>query len=68
MADSSPLFLRIGDAGECRQKTIFGFHDMQVGFEMRGEFANDSRFFILPQQAVVHQDAGKLRANRFGQQ
>ena len=60
--------MRIGDAGQRRQKLIFRFHDVQIGFEMRREFANDRRFFVLPQQAVVDQDARQLRANRLGQQ
>ena len=37
---------------------------MQIGLEMRLKLIDHGGGFILPQQAVVHQDAGELVANR----
>ncbi len=38
-----------------------GLHDMQVGLEVLGEFVDDRLLFIFAQQAIVDEDAGKLR-------
>ena len=46
------------------EKLVLGMDDVQIGAEMRGEFADDRFFFVLAQQAVVDQDARQLRADR----
>ncbi len=44
------------------KKLIFRFHDVQIGFEVRRELADDRRFLVLAQQAVVDQDARQAAA------
>ena len=34
VADAAAFLLRLGDAGERRQKLVLGLHDVQVGFEV----------------------------------
>ena len=68
VADPPPLFLRIGHAGQRRQELVLGLDDVQVGLEVVGELADDRLLLVLPQQAVVDQDARELRADRLGQQ
>ena len=57
VADAAAFFLRIGNAGQRRQKLVLGLDDVQIGLEVLGELANDRLFFVLAQQAVVDQDA-----------
>ena len=47
MADPPSLLLRIDDAGQRRQKSIFGFDDVQIGFEVMRELA-DHRPLLRP--------------------
>ena len=68
MADAAALFLRIGDAGQCGEKFVFGLDHVQVGLEVVGEFLDDRFFLVLAQQAVIDQDAGELRADGLRQQ
>src|SRR5207253_3314327 len=60
MADDAPLFLRIGDAFECFQKTFAGVDHVQVSAKMILEGAAN-RFRLAPaEQTVVHKDARHL--------
>ena len=63
-----PLLLRIGDAGQGLEKTVLGMHDVQVGLEVVRELLDHRLRLVLPQQAVVDQDARDLRADGLGQQ
>ena len=68
MADPAPLFLRLGHAGQRRQKPVLGLDHVQVGVEVVGELADHRLGFVLSQQAVVDQDARELRADRLVRQ
>ena len=68
VADDPPLLLRIADAGQGRQKSLAGIDDVQVGVEVVAERRADRLRLVLPQQAVVDEDAGHLRADRLDQQ
>src|SRR5207244_2149123 len=63
VADDSPFFLRIRDAGEGLQEPVAGIDDVQVGLKMIAESAANRFDFALSQQSVIHQNARQLRSD-----
>ena len=64
MADSPPLLLRIADAGQPIQKTLPRVHHPEVDAQVPAEGLLHLIALVQPQQAVIHEDAGKPVAHR----
>ena len=57
LPDAASLLLRLGDPGEHPEEFLLGADDVEVGLEVGGEFLDHRHGFVLPQQAVVDEDA-----------
>ncbi len=63
VADDAAFFLRVGDAGEAAEKPAFGFHHVQIGFEVVGELFDDdfsSSFRSRPLSTRMHESCGPM--------
>ena len=63
LADPPPLFLRLGHPGEDTEKLLLRRDDVEVGLEVGGELLDDGGGLVLPQEAVVDEDARHLIAD-----
>ena len=64
-ADELALGLGVGDPGEAGEEALLGIHDDERDVVMVAEQALDLLALVEPQQAVVDEHAGQLRADRF---
>jgi len=67
-ANNFAFLLRVGNAGQLRQEPLARIGDMQIGFEVATETILDLFRLPLPQESVIHKDAGELRSDRAEQQ
>src|SRR3546814_12934652 len=67
-ADDLALGLRIADAFQRTEKPRFGIDANALHAEMIGEDLHDLIAFVMAQQAVIDEHAGKLRADSLVQQ
>ncbi len=63
-ADDLPLRLRIGDAGQPLEEEVRGVHEIERELHLLREAGADLAGLLVPQQAVVHEDAGEAIADR----
>ena len=64
VADPSPLLLGIFDPRECRQKAVRCVDGDQLDPKMRTEGFFNLLALVQPEQSVIDEDAGQLRADR----
>jgi hypothetical protein len=67
-ADDLALLFGIGDAGQRGQKPLLGVHPHHPHAQMPAEGGHHLIAFMEPQQAVIHEHAGQLRADGSMQQ
>src|SRR5437762_400265 len=67
VTDDAAFFLRIADSRERAKKALPGVNDVQISVEVPLESLADRLAFALTQQAVIHEDAGHLRAESLDQ-
>src|SRR5262249_39833322 len=63
MPDNLALLLRIVDSGQGIEKLVSGIDNVKIGLEMIAEGDANFLFLSLPQEPVVDEDAGHLRAD-----
>ena len=64
LADDRPLLLGIADASEAREEPLLRLHVHEGHAKVAGERLDDLLGLVLPQQAVIDEDAGELVADR----
>ena len=64
LADDLALLLGVGDAGQLGQEALLGLHVHQRHVEVAAEGVLHLLALVLAHEAVVHEDAGELVADR----
>ena len=64
VSDAAAFFLRLGDAFERFQESLFAGDNVEVRFEVPAELGDDRGLLLFAEQAIVHQYAGEPRSNR----